>query len=46
LRASLWARNAFDQDYNTFGINFASLGLITEQYGEEATFGLDITYEF
>jgi iron complex outermembrane receptor protein len=46
LRASLWARNAFDQDYNTFGINFASLGVITEQYGEEATFGLDITYEF
>jgi hypothetical protein len=46
LRASLWARNAFDQDYNTFGINFASLGLITEQYGEEASFGLDITYEF
>ena len=46
LRASLWARNAFDQDYPTFGVNFASLGLITEQYGEEATFGLDITYEF
>ncbi|MEH6634199.1 MAG: TonB-dependent receptor [Halioglobus sp.] len=46
LRAGLWAKNAFDQDYNTFGINFASLGLITEQYGEEATFGLDVTYEF
>ena len=46
LRASLWGRNVFDQDYNTFGINFASLGPITEQYGEEASFGLDVTYEF
>jgi iron complex outermembrane recepter protein len=46
LRAGLWARNAFDEDYNTFGVNFGSLGLITEQYGEEASFGLDITYEF
>jgi hypothetical protein len=28
------------------GANFASLGPITKQYGEEATFGLDVTYEF
>ena len=38
LRASIWGRNVFDQDYNTFGVNFASLGPITEQYGEEASF--------
>jgi iron complex outermembrane receptor protein len=46
LRAALWGKNIFDQDYNTFGVNFANLGPITEQYGEEATFGLDVTYEF
>jgi iron complex outermembrane receptor protein len=46
LRAGIWARNVFDESYNTFGINFASLGPITNQYGEEATFGMDVTYEF
>ena len=46
LRASIWGKNVFDQDYNTFGVNFASLGPITDQYGEEASFGLDVTYEF
>jgi outer membrane receptor protein involved in Fe transport len=46
LRASLWSKNIFDQDYPTFGINFGQLGLITEQYAEEARFGLAVTYEF
>ena len=46
LRAGLWARNAFDEEYATFGINYGPLGLVTKQYGEEATFGLDVTYEF
>jgi len=46
LRASLWARNLTDEDYNTFGVNFASLGPITGQYGIEATYGLDLTWEF
>ena len=46
LRASLWGKNIFDQDYPTFGINFGQLGLITEQYAEEASFVLDVTYEF
>ena len=46
LRAALWGKNVFDQDYPTFGINFTQLGVVTEQYGEEATFGLDVTYEF
>jgi iron complex outermembrane recepter protein len=46
LRAGIWARNLFDESYNTFGINFASLGPITNQYGTEATFGMDVTYEF
>lgn len=46
LRAGIWARNLFDESYNSYGINFASLGPITNQYGEEATFGMDVTYEF
>ena len=46
LRAALWGRNIFDEEYNTFGVNFASLGPITEQFGEEASFGLDVTFEF
>jgi hypothetical protein len=46
LRAGIWGRNVFDESYNTFGINFASLGPITNQYGTEATFGMDVTYEF
>lgn len=46
LRAGIWARNLFDESYNTYGINFASLGPVTHQYGDEATFGMDVTYEF
>ena len=46
LRAGLWAKNLTDEDYNTFGVNFASLGPITSQYGIGTTFGLDVSYEF
>ena len=46
LRASLWARNLTDKKYNTFGINFAGLGPITDQYGEPRTYGLDVVWEF
>ena len=46
LRAGLWAKNLTGEDYNTFGVNFSSLGPITEQYGIDTTFGLDVTYEF
>ncbi|MCG3170224.1 MAG: Vitamin B12 transporter BtuB [Pseudomonadales bacterium] len=46
LRASLWANNVFDKEYNTFGINFGSLGVITEQYGAPRTYGLDVIWEF
>ena len=46
LRAGLWGKNLTDEDYNTFGINFASLGPITQQYGEGVSYGLDVTYEF
>ncbi len=46
LRFALWGKNLLDDDYASFGVNFATLGPITEQYGEPRTYGLDITYEF
>lgn len=46
LRASLWVRNAFDKDYQTFGMSFGSLGPILEQYAEPRTYGLDVIWEF
>ncbi|MCG3170056.1 MAG: Vitamin B12 transporter BtuB [Pseudomonadales bacterium] len=46
LRAALWAKNLLDEEYNTYGINFASLGPITAQYGEPLTWGVDLTWEF
>jgi iron complex outermembrane recepter protein len=46
LRAGLWARNLTDEEYQNFGINFGGLGVITEQYAEPRTYGLDVTWEF
>jgi iron complex outermembrane receptor protein len=46
LRASLWGKNLADEEYNTYGINFASLGPVTAQYGEPRTWGLDVIWEF
>ena len=46
LQVTLWGRNLLDDDYPSFGINFASLGLITEQYGEPRTYGIEVSYEF
>jgi len=46
LRTSLWARNLTDEEYPSTGINFASLGPVTGQWGEPLTYGLDVTFEF
>lgn len=46
LNISLWGKNLTDDDYNTFGINFATLGVITEQYGPPRTYGIDVTYQY
>lgn len=46
LRASLWVRNLADEEYNSYGINFGGLGVITSQYGEPRTYGMDLTWEF
>ena len=46
LRAGLWVRNVFDEEYSTFGMNFGALGPVLTQYGEPRTYGLDVTWEF
>ncbi len=46
MMVALWGKNIFNQDYNTMTINFATLGPITQLYGEPRTYGLDVTYEF
>lgn len=46
LRMALSGKNLLDDDYSTFGINYAALGPIVEQYGEPRTYSFDITYEY
>lgn len=46
MQVALWAKNVFNQDYRTFGINYGSVGLVTAQYGEPRTVGMDFSYEF
>jgi iron complex outermembrane receptor protein len=46
LRSSLWVRNAFDEDYPSYGFSFLTGGPILEQYAEPRTYGLDVTWEF
>ncbi|MBP9591278.1 MAG: TonB-dependent receptor, partial [Steroidobacteraceae bacterium] len=46
LRLTLWGRNLLDEDINVYGINFAALGLYTEQFIEPLTFGIEAAYEF
>ncbi|MBK6348862.1 MAG: TonB-dependent receptor [Proteobacteria bacterium] len=46
LRLTLYGRNLTDDDYPAYGINFGSLGLYTEQYGEPRTYGIEAAYGF
>jgi iron complex outermembrane receptor protein len=47
MRFTLWGKNLTDEDYSTFSINFgSSLGLITENYGDPRTFGVEVAYEY
>lgn len=46
LRISLWGKNLTDDDYPTFSINFGQLGVVTEQYGDPRTYGLEVAYEY
>lgn len=47
LRVTLWGNNLLDDDYPTFSINFGqAVGIVTEQYGEPRTYGLELKYEY
>jgi iron complex outermembrane receptor protein len=46
LMVALWVNNLTGDDYPSFGINFQSLGLITEQYGAPRTFGMEVRYRY
>ncbi len=46
LKIGLWGKNLTNDDYPTYGINFGSLGLISQQYGEPRTYGIDFSYEY
>ncbi|TXS92779.1 TonB-dependent receptor plug domain-containing protein [Parahaliea maris] len=46
LRITAWGRNLTDDDYPTFSINFGTLGLISEQYGQPRTYGLEVSYQY
>lgn len=46
LAVSLWGKNLTNDDYPVFGVNFGSMGIITESYGNPRTYGLEIRYEY
>lgn len=47
LRFTLWGKNLTDEDYSIYTINFgSSLGLITENYGDPRTWGVEVAYEY
>lgn len=42
----LWGRNLTDADYPVYGTNLGALGLVTEQYGDPRTYGVEISYAY
>jgi len=46
LKVTLWGRNLLDDDYPMYAINFGALNIITENYGDPRTYGVNLTYEF
>jgi iron complex outermembrane receptor protein len=46
LMVALWVNNLTKDDYPSYGINFQGLGLITEQYGDPRTFGMEVRYRY
>jgi iron complex outermembrane receptor protein len=45
LKASVYGRNIFDEDYMLSGIDFGALGFAGAAFGEGATWGIDITLD-
>ena len=47
VSVAAWGRNITDEDYRTFGYNFgADLGLAVHQWGDPATYGVDVIVDF
>lgn len=46
VSVSLWGKNLTNDDYPLYGLNLGALGVITQQYGDPRTYGLEISYEF
>lgn len=46
LKLSAWGKNLENKEYRDFGIDFGSLGIVTNTYAPLRSWGLDIVYEF
>ena len=47
LSIAAWGRNITEEDYRTFGYNFgADLGIAVHQWGDPATYGVEIVMDF
>jgi iron complex outermembrane receptor protein len=46
LRASVFGRNVTDEEYLLSGIDFGALGFAGGIFGEPATWGVDVTFEY
>ncbi|TXS95350.1 TonB-dependent receptor [Parahaliea maris] len=46
LRIAGWVKNATDEEYREWGIDFGTLGFAGDTYGRPRTYGVDLIYEF
>lgn len=46
LEVALWGRNLTNEKYREFGIDFGQLGFAVNNYGNLASYGVDIIYTF
>lgn len=46
LRVSVWGKNLTDEEYEEWGIDFASLGFAGNVFGRARTYGIDLVYNF
>lgn len=46
LQIAAWVKNLTDKEYRDFGVDFGSIGIAVNTWGDPRTFGLDLTYEF
>ena len=46
LEIAGWIKNLTDKEYRDFGVDFGSIGLAVNTWGDPQTFGLDISYVF